>query len=346
MLKWKRSSRSAALTPAWETRRYRDARLIERRIHTMGTEVRLYVGAALDNGLPDPESAAAQIEADMHEFDRCLSRFRPESELCRLNRDPGEQVPASGLMREAVQAGLWGAERTGGLVDPTLLEPLQSLGYAGTREGVPTPPLSVALAAAPDRRTAGPNPRAAWRSIEVLDDAGAIRRPPGLLLDTGGTGKGLAADRAAQRLQSYSRYAVDCGGDVRVGGRDPDSERVQVEIRHPLNEQPAAVIAVRQGAIATSGIDVHLWSAGPGFEHHLIDPATGRAAWTGVICATARAPTALEADVLAKAALLSGPLGAETFLGKYGGLVILENGRVRNFGPVHDPPRLRLPPLP
>jgi FAD:protein FMN transferase len=319
--------------------------LIERRIHTMGTEVRLYMGAALNKDQPDPESAATQVETDLHEFDRCLSRFRPESELCRLNHDPGEQVPASELVREAVRAGLWGAERTGGLVDPTLLGPLQALGYEATREGIQPASLSAALAAAPERRPARPDPRAAWRAIEVLDEAGAIRRPPGLLFDTGGTGKGLAADRAARRLHRYSRYAVDCGGDVRVGGRDPESEPVQVEIRHPLSEQPAAVIGIRHGAVATSGLDVHMWASGGGFEHHLIDPATGRAAWTGLICATARARTALEADVLAKAALLSGPRGADKFLGEHGGLVIFEDGEVQSFGPLHDPPRLRVPPL-
>jgi FAD:protein FMN transferase len=104
------------------------------------------------------------------------------------------------------------------------------------------------------------------------------------------------------------------------------------------------VIAIRQGAVATSGLDVHLWNSGGDFEHHLIDPATGRAAWTGVICASARAPTALEADVLAKAALLSGPEGAGDFLGEHGGLVVLDDGEAQSFGPLHDPPRLRVPP--
>ena len=95
---------------------------------------------------------------------------------------PGQQVPASELMRKAVQAGVWGATRTGGLVDPTLLGPLQALGYKGTREGIPPASLIAALAAAPKRRPARPDPSAAWRSIEVLDEAGAIPRPPDLFL--------------------------------------------------------------------------------------------------------------------------------------------------------------------
>ena len=49
--------------------------------------------------------------------------------------------------------------------------------------------------------------------------------------------------------------------------------------------------------------------------------------------------------MLAKAALLSGPGGAGEFLGEHGGLVIFEDGEVQSFGPLHDPPRLRVPPL-
>ena len=65
---------------------------------------------------------------------------------------------------------------------------------------------------------------------------------------------------------------------------------------------------VEDGAVATSGIDMRLWRAPDGTpRHHLLDPSTGAPAWTGLISVTALAPTALEAEALAKAALLSGP---------------------------------------
>ena len=47
--------------------------------------------------------------------------------------------------------------------------------------------------------------------------------------------------------------------------------------------------------------------------------------------------------MLAKAALLSGPEGAGDFLGEHGGLVVLDDGEVQSFGPLHDPPGLRAP---
>ena len=92
------------------------------------------------------------------EFDAALSRFKPDSELCALNADPRERVPASALLRTAVRAGLAAAERSGGLVDPTLVGEIESAGYVASRAGVPGAPLGAALAEAPPRRPAQPQP--------------------------------------------------------------------------------------------------------------------------------------------------------------------------------------------
>lgn len=317
--------------------------MVERSFRTMGTEVRVLIGRRLDDSLPDPGEIGAMVENDLLDFDRRMSRFRPESELSRFNRDPREQVPASAMLRVAVRAGLWAAERTGGLVDPTLLGQVEAAGYVTSREGVRSAPLAEALATAPPRRPAHADPRAAWRSIQVLDEAGAIRRPPGVRFDTGGTGKGLAADLVARRLDGYARFAIDCGGDVRVGGNDPNDEPVEIEVRHPQTGNAASAFTIVRGAAATSGFDVRVWRLPDGrHAHHLIDPATGEPAWTGLICATARAQTALEADVLAKAALLSGPEGAHRYLAEHGGVIVRDDGRVEEIGPLHDPPRMRI----
>ncbi|HZE05287.1 MAG TPA: FAD:protein FMN transferase, partial [Solirubrobacteraceae bacterium] len=78
---------------------------------------------------------------------------------------------------------------------------------------------------------------------------------------------------------------------------------------------------------------------GGGFSHHLIDPFTGSPAWTGLIAATALARTALEAEALAKSALLSGPARARALLRAYGGGVLVhDDGAVE---PVQRRRRLR-----
>jgi thiamine biosynthesis lipoprotein len=272
-------------------------------LRAMGTDVRL-IGEDLD---------AARMWLAV--FERALTRFSPDSDLSHLNADPRPVVPVSPLLRGWLAGALWAARRTGGLVDPTLGGEIVAAGYARSLAGVRPAPLREALAAAPRRRPAAASDR--WRSVRL---AGAgVRRPPGLRLDSGGTGKGMAADHLARLIGG----TADCGGDVRVLGRQ------EVHVVHPFTGDACERVVITDGAIATSGIDARVWRRPDGtLAHHLLDPATGEPAWTGLVSATALAPTALEAEALAKAALLSGsprPL-------VHGGLVVRDDGDVIPVG--------------
>jgi thiamine biosynthesis lipoprotein len=303
---------------------------------SMGSDVRLLVGPPGSPGLPSAEEAARRTKEYLEHFARRLTRFDPSSELCALNLDQRRAVPASRLLRAAVGAGLYGARRSGGLVDPTLIPSLERAGYANSREGAVPASLTEALTQAPPRRSAAPDPRAAWRDITVDDRAGVVRRPSGIFLDTGGIGKGLAAEAAAQRLAGYPRLVVDCGGDIALRGE------WEIEVEHPLTGECAHTLRRRGGGVATSGLNVRVWRRSDGsYAHHLIDPSTGEPAWTGLIGATAVAPTALEAEILSKLALLSGPAGARTALADYGGIVIHDDGDVELIGPLLGTPRPR-----
>ncbi len=309
----------------------------------MGSHVRFLIGEP-GEGLPPAAEAAARAREFIAEFDRRLSRFDAASELCRLNADRRRRVPSSPLLRRAVGAGLAAAERSGGLVDPTLVREIEATGYSASRAGLPGAPLGAALQAAPPRRPAAPAPQARWRTIAVDEERGEIVRPPGVLFDTGGAGKGLAADLVAERLAGYSRFVVDCGGDIRIGGSDALARPYEVQVEHPLTGGRAFVLRLGRGGVATSGLNVRIWrDEDGGYAHHLLDPATGEPAWTGLVGATALGETALEAETLSKAALLSGPEGAREVLAERGGLVIHDSGRVERVGPLAAPPRIRLP---
>jgi thiamine biosynthesis lipoprotein len=258
-----------------------------------------------------------------------MSRFQPDSELSALNRDARESVPASALLRAVVSAGLWAARRTDGLVDPTLLDDLERAGYTHSlADEERNASLTDALAAAPARMPAQPSPEAGWRLVSVDDNEGLIRRPPGIRIDSGGCGKGLAADALAHRMSASPRFVIDCGGDVRVGARS-----FEIQIAHPLTGQTAHSFWLSDGAVATSGLGTRVWrTADGGFGHHLIDPASGRPAWTGLVQTTAIARTALEAETLSKAALLSGPEAARQILAPLGGALIHDDGTLELLG--------------
>jgi thiamine biosynthesis lipoprotein len=312
----------------------------------MGSHVRLLIGEP-GPGMAAAPAAAEQARQFIVEFDRALSRFKPESELCALNADERESVPASELLRAAVGAGLQAAELSGGLVDPTLVAEIESAGYVASRAGVPGAPLGAALEEAPARRPARPNPAQAWRGFRVDDGAGTISRPAGVRFDTGGTGKGLAADLIADRLRGYSRFIVDCGGDIRIGGADALVTPYEVFVEHPLTGERAFVLRLGSGAVATSGLNVRIWRDERGrYAHHLLDPATGEPAWTGLIGATALGDTAVEAETLAKSALLSGPETGRAVLSERGGLLVHDSGQIETVGPLAAKPRIRIPELP
>lgn len=311
----------------------------------MGSHVRLLIGEPGPRMAPASE-AAEQARTFIVEFDAALSRFKPESQLCALNADAREHVPASELLCTAVKAGLRAAEISDGLVDPTLVGEIESAGYVASRAGMPGEPLAAALARATARRAAKPNPARNWTCFAVDDAGGTISRPPGIRFDTGGTGKGLAADLIAERLRGYSRFIVDCGGDIRIGGADALVNPYEVFVEHPLNGERAFVLKLGGGAVATSGLNVRIWrDQSGGYAHHLLDPATGRPAWTGLIGATALGDSAVEAETLAKAALLSGPEGGREVLAERGGLLVHDDGRIETVGPLAARPRIRVPDL-
>ena len=116
---------------------------------------------------------------------------------------------------------------------------------------------------------------------------------------------------------------IDCGGDVLVGGAR------EVTVAHPLRSWPAARMEVEDGAIATSSVVSRAWTRDDGKRaHHLLDPSSGEPVWTGLLSATALAPTTLHAETLAKMALLRGGDEARMALASHGGVLVHENGDV------------------
>lgn len=277
----------------------------------------------------DPGAAETKLgraRRQLLDAHRRLTRFDPDSELCRLNRDPRDEVPASTLLRALASAARRAGELSGGLVDATVIDNLERAGYSESMAGQAGAGRSwEAPTRFAPRRPARPDPGGRWRFLRVDESAGTILRPAGLRIDSGGIAKGLLADLVGKELEGEPAYAVDCCGDMRVGGAAGRPRRMR--IGNPFGGVPVAELAVVAGGVATSGIGRRSWT-GPDGEpaHHLIDPGRGGPAHTGIVQATALAPSAFLAEVYAKAALLSGPGAAADRL-PHGGALVYEDGR-------------------
>ena len=294
-----------------------------RRFECFGGTASIHIRAASTEA---GEKAADLARTRLLDAHRRLSRFSDESELMRLNDDPSWEVPATPLMRALADAVRSAGSRSGGLVDATLLDPIERAGYRDSLDGEPSISLAEALASRVERAPGVPHPDRLWRSIGVDEAGGTVIRPPGVKIDSGGIAKGLLADLLADQLRQHHAYAVDCCGDIRIGGCAGLERRVRVD--DPFGGAPVHELKLRDGAVATSGIGHRCWFAPDGtVAHHILDPASGEPAFTGIVQVTALAPIALLAEVYAKAALLAGPGRAGRWL-PHGGVLVRDGGEV------------------
>jgi thiamine biosynthesis lipoprotein len=228
------------------------------------------------------EADAAAVERLFEAVEAALSRFRPTSDLERLNASPAETVIVSPLLAAAIDDALRAASATGGLCDPTVAAPLGAAGYDRSFEQIEPTPAAV------------PVPAGRWREIRL---AGLlVRRPPGLRLDLNGVVKGRAVDDALALVDGPG--FVSAGGDLATRG--------ELVVALP----GGGTVTLRAGALATSGITSRSWQRAEGDSaHHLIDPATGAPSTSPWECVTVCASTCLAADVAAKTAFLLGDDG-------------------------------------
>jgi thiamine biosynthesis lipoprotein len=276
------------------------------------------------------DDAVAWAQARLERWHHDFTRFEPDSELSLMNEDRRHAVAVSPDMARFAQLVRQAAELTGGLVDGTLLGEIESAGYT-TDLAEPTP-LAEALAKAPPRAAAKANAASRWRLVRVDRGAGVVIRPPGLRLDSGGLAKGMFCDVLADSLETHEAFAIDCAGDVRIGGRAGLERAIQVA--SPFGPEVIHTFTDTHVAAATSGIGRRSWVDAHGRPcHHLLDPSTGQPAFTGIVQVTALAPRAALAEVCAKAAVLSGPGKAGAWLPD-GGVIVYDDGSHEVVEPV------------
>lgn len=228
--------------------------------------------------------------------DRACSRFRPDSELTRVNEARGRWTAVEPLLIEALEVALRAAQLTGGDVDPTVGRALELAGYDRDFPLLAPP---TADEQAPSARSVPvlrlrARARSGWRAIELDRPRGAVRVPAGVRLDLGATAKAWAADLAAREAFEATGCGVlvAIGGDIATAGPPPERGwPVRVTDDHRAGPQaPGQTVTIRSGGLATSSTAVRRWRHGGTTMHHIIDPRTGRpaaGAWRTVSVAAA-----------------------------------------------------------
>ena len=212
----------------------------------------------------------------------CLTRFASDSELTRLNSSTGEWCDVGPELEAVLRESLCAHEMSGGLVNAAVLTSMVAIGYTRPLIEGPTAPAAIAACPLP------PLPSV----LQVRQGGARLERGTGI--DLGGIAKGWMADRLCERLGPNA--VANIGGDLSASGSGPSGAG------WPVGLAEVTVMLRDQGA-ATSSVRKRRW----GEQHHLIDPRTGAPASTGLDEVSVVAGSGVEAEVVAKTALLLGP---------------------------------------
>jgi thiamine biosynthesis lipoprotein len=246
----------------------------------MGTTIELHV----EGGTARAFDAA---EVEFERLEQVMSRFRPDSELSRLNEAGTLEVSAD--LADVVELSLAARERTGGRFDPTVHDAVVASGYDRTFDELP-----------PDRDGGA---RAAACGGDVVVEGRRVSIEHGYRLDLGGIGKGFAAERVAELLSPAGPCLVSAGGDVAVRGVPTEGSRA-------VAVEDGPTLGLERGGLATSGSTGRRWRVGGETRHHLIDPRTGEGARTDLVRVTVVGSDAVDAEALATALFLDGSAAA------------------------------------
>jgi thiamine biosynthesis lipoprotein len=263
--------------------------------------------------------ATAEVRGVLDQVELAASRFREDSELCRLRPGVNHVSP---MLADLVGVALRVARDTDGLVDPTVGVSLCALGYDRTIDRIEHDgPAVTVVPMVPG-----------WKTVQLEDLR--LRVPDGVLLDLGATAKARAADlaalRAAERVGAPVLVAV--GGDIATSGDGP--ERGWQVLVQDTGDDPACQVTLAPGAaIATSSTARRTWRRGGRAMHHIVDPRTAAPAppvWRSV---TVAAPTCVEANAASTAAVVLGHRAPAWLRDRgYGARLVDGEHRVRRLG--------------
>lgn len=264
----------------------------------LGTVVRIQAYRPANAALIDAALArVAEIEATMSTSEADYDT----TELLELNRAPvasGYTVSPDTIL--VIERALYFAELSDGAFDPSIWPLVRLWNIGSEHPAVPTRP-AVETA----RRLVN------FRDVHI-GPSGLVRfARQGMGIDVGAIAKGYAADEVVAMLRGagVTSAMLDFGGNIYALGRKPDGTAWRIGVQRPdaARSQLLGVLEVADRSVVTSGPYERFFLDGGVRYHHLIDPATGFPAETGIEQVTIVSERSIDADALSTAVYIMGP---------------------------------------
>ncbi len=251
--------------------------------------LRLYQGG--DENLLD----AAQDR--VKELEALLSVTDEASEIHALNRTGTAELSpeTEQLLRSAVNL----CARTGGALDVSVYPVLRTWGFTTGEYAVPDEGTIAALLPLVDY-------------AQITLDGSAASLPEGMEIDLGSVAKGYTGDVLSALLADGGAASalLDLGGNIQAVGAKPDGSPWRVGVRDPEGDGNIGVVEVVNQAVVTSGGYERYFEEDGVRYWHILDPATGAPARSGLASVTVVGDSGLTCDGLSTALFVMGLEGA------------------------------------
>lgn len=285
---------------------------VRREGRALGTTVSM---SAFHSNPDRAERALDAAFAELEHIEAVMSLYRPDSQLCRLNRQGVLVDPDPSLFQVLACAQAFSLA-TQGAFDVTV-QPLWEPYASARREGRLPSPAEVESARA----------RVGWQGLRVSPDR--VSLAPGMAVTLNGIAQGYAADRAIAALRAHGveEALVDTGEEGAFG------RPRRVGIQHPrMREAFIDVVRLDGRCLATSG-DYETPLSPDRALNHVFDPHTGGSP-QHFSSVSVLAPTGIVADALSTALFVLGLDEASTLLAAHGAeaLFVGKDGSVKATG--------------
>ena len=249
--------------------------------------------------------AAREAKERLQALDALWSATREGSDVARLNSGAGESVALAPETMRLLRLSETVREETKGALDVTLLPLLKLWGFSGGVHRVPT---AEEIDAARALTGAG--------KLKLDEAAGTARLEKGSSVELGAVAKGYAGELVAAELKSRGVHSaiLDLGGNIEVIGAREGGAPWRVGLRNPFGGALLGTVEVAEAAVVTSAIDQRFFTDEAGNRYwHILDPATGKPAASGLASATVIAASGGRADALSTALFVMGADRAAAF---------------------------------
>lgn len=267
------------------------------------------------------EDALKEAEGLIQEAESRWSVTDEHSEIYRANHSAGQPVTVSEDTAELISFALTMARQTGGALEPTLYPVLTAWGFTTDSKQVPPQEEIDALLQNVDYE-------------RILLDGRNLTVPDRMQLDMGAVAKGYAADLVVELLRQHdvASAILSLGGNIQAIGSRPDGSDWRIGIRAPWGVGNLGVLEISDAAVVTSGGYENYFEDESGNVYwHILDPATGRPADSGLLSVTIIGSEGTRCDALSTALFVMGEDRAIDYWKEHGDfemLLVTEDGNI------------------